>query len=210
MAHVFPNQWNAFCHQIDRHIRPPCGQTEFSPLFGRARIENGCVNVMNYITSAHGNGSIGYDEDACVLPSHYPVVQLRNPAGQYVGPTATNVTTALSQAKVITNPYNSSYLQVNLDNVYTSTNPANYPLSYTSYLIVPRTGSLPLPPNFTFAKGFTLGAFTAFALCHGQSQIAKFGFAPMPPNLVKDGLLQIKQIPGHGHVPSLSRCLGAH
>jgi len=51
--------------------------------------------------------------------------------------------------------------------------------------------------------------FTAFALCHGQSQVAKFGFAPMPPSLVKDGLQQIRQIPGHGHVPSLSRCLGA-
>ena len=207
MAHVFPNQWNAFCDKIDRHIKPPCGQTEFYPLFGRAQAENGSVSVMTYITSGKGNGSIGYDEYAYVPPTHYPVVQLRNPAGRYVGPTATNVNTALTQAVVDTNSHSPDYLQVNLNKVYTDKNPASYPLSYTGYLIVPRSGPKPVPPNFTNAKGLTLGAFTVFALCGGQAHIAALGYAPLPPNLVKDGLQQTGQIPGHGHIPS--RCPGA-
>jgi ABC-type phosphate transport system substrate-binding protein len=207
MAQVFPRQWNAFCDKIDPHIKPPCGQTEFYPLFGHAQAENGANNVMTYITSAAGNGAIGYDEYAYVLGAHSPALQLRNPAGRYVGPTAANVTTALTQAVVDTNSHSPDYLQVNLNKVYTDKNPASYPLSYTGYLIVPRSGPKPVPPNFTNAKGLTLGAFTVFALCGGQAHIAALGYAPLPPNLVKDGLQQTGQIPGHGHIPS--RCPGA-
>ena len=210
MADVFPSQWNAFCDKIDPRIKPPCGQTEFYPLFGNARAENGAVNVMTYIKSARGNGAIGYDEYAYVAGAHSPALKLRNPAGDYVLPTSVNVTTALTQAVVDTDPHSPGYLQVNLDRVYTDNNPASYPLSYPGYLIAPRTGSKPLPPNFTFAKGFTLSKFLDFALCGGQRNLAVLGYAPLPPNLVKDGLQQTGQITGHGHVPSLSRCLGAH
>jgi ABC-type phosphate transport system substrate-binding protein len=211
MAHVFPRQWNAFCDQIDPHIKPPCGQTEFYPQFGHAQAENGANNVMAYITSTYGNGAIGYDEYAYVLQSHYPVLQLRNPAGKYLGPTPTNVTTALTQATVDTNPRSPSYLQVNLNRLYTDTNPANYPLSYTGYLIAPRTGRpKPPPPHFTDAKGRTLSAFTVFALCHGQSHLAATGFAPLPPNLIKDGLQQARHIPGHGPIPRPSHCPAIH
>jgi phosphate ABC transporter phosphate-binding protein len=206
LAHLFASQWNAFCDKIDPHIKPPCGQTEFYPQFGHARAENGASDVINYITSTHGNGAIGYVEFSYTQNAHAPAVQLRNPAGKYVGPTATDVTAALTQATVDTNPRSPNYLQVNLDKVYTGKNPASYPLSYTSYLIVPRTGPKPVPPNFTDAKGFTLGAFTAFGLCGGQAHLAQLGYAPMPPNLVKDGLQQTGHIPGHGHIPS--RCPG--
>jgi ABC-type phosphate transport system substrate-binding protein len=209
MAHMFPRQWNAFCDKINPAIKPPCGQTEFYPLFGNAKAENGAANVMTYITSASGNGAIGYDEYAYVLAARSPAAQLRNPAGKYVGPTAVNVTTALTQAVVDTDPHSPNYLQVNLDKVYTSKNPVNYPLSYSAYLIVPRTGPKPVPPNFTNAKGRTLSTFNVFALCGGQVHLAQLGYAPLPPNLVKDGLQQTGQIPGHIHIPTLSRCMGA-
>jgi phosphate transport system substrate-binding protein len=98
------------------------------------------------------------------------------------------------------------FLQVNLTPLYTYKNPDSYPLSYASYVIVPRTHTKQ-PPNFTTAKGYTLSAFLAFALCGGQSHINVLGYAPLPPNLVESGLLEVKNIPGHGRVPALSRCL---
>jgi len=208
LAHVFPRQWNAFCERVHPGIVPPCGQTEFYPVFGLARGENGSSNVMTYITSSHGNGSIGYDEYAYPLSSHYPVLRLRNPARKYVLPTAADVTTALTQAVINTDPHSPGYLQENLDKVYRYKNPASYPLSYASYLIVPRAGLKPPPPHFTRAKGRTLSAFTVFALCHGQTQVAPLGYAPLPPNLVKDGLHQAGRIPGHGPIPSPSQCHG--
>jgi ABC-type phosphate transport system substrate-binding protein len=206
LAHVFPRPWNAFCDQVHPGIVPPCGQTEFYPLFGNAKAENGANNVMAYITSSFGNGAIGYDEYTYVLNAHYPALKLRNPAGNYILPTAANVTTALTQAVIDTNPRSPSFLQVNLDKVYTYRNPASYPLSYTAYLIAPRTGPKPPPPHFTNAKGRTLSAFTVFALCRGQSQAAALGYAPLPSNLVNDGLQQASQIPGHGPIPSPSQC----
>ena len=204
LAHVFPRQWNAFCDRVNPGIVAPCGQTEFYPRFGRAKAENGSNNVMTYITADQSNGSIGYDEYAYPLTSNYPVLKLRNPAGKYVLPAAANVTTALTQAVIDTNPRSSRYLQENLNKVYTYKNSASYPLSYTSYLIVPRTRTKP-PPHFTNARGRTLSAFTVFALCRGQSHMAR-GYAPLPRNLVKDGLQQARRIPGHGRIPSLSQC----
>ena len=67
---------------------------------------------------------------------------------------------------------------------------------------MPRTGTKPSPAKFTNAKGRTLSAFTVFALCHGQSQLGSLGYAPLPPNLVRDGLQQATRIPGHGPIPT--------
>ena len=92
-------------------------------------------------------------------------------------------------------------MQVDLAPVYASKAPANYPLSFTSYLIVPRMGTR-LPTNFTKAKGRTLSTFLIFALCPGQQQVASVGYAPLPKNLVKGGLLQVANIPGHVSVPA--------
>jgi phosphate transport system substrate-binding protein len=71
---------------------------------------------------------------------------------------------------------------------------------------VPRTGPKPPPPIFTNAKGRTLSAFIVYALCRAQSQLSALGYAPLPPNLVKDGLQQAAHIPGHGPVPTLAQC----
>ena len=114
MSSLFPSQWNAFCDKVHQGISPPCGNTEFYPQFGNAKAENGSNNVITYITSSFGNGSIGYDEYAYALNAHYPVVQVLNPAGYFVGPTAQNVAVALTQA-VINNHKNSpNFLQQDL------------------------------------------------------------------------------------------------
>ena len=208
MAHVFPRQWNAFCDRVHPGITPPCGRTEFYPQFGRAQAENGAANVVTYIASGVRNGAIGYDEYAYVLGARLPALNLQNPAGDYVAPSSVPVTTALSQAVINTNRASPNFLQENLNRLYTYKNPSSYPLSYYGYMIVPWAGTK-LPPNFTNGKGRTLSAFLDFALCAaGQAHVAQLGYAPLPANLVKGGLQQVKNIPGHGPVPSLSRCLG--
>ena len=205
MSHIYPRQWNTFCDKVHPGITPPCGPTEFYPQFGNAKAENGTNNVMAYITSAFGNGSIGYAEYAYALNAHFPVVKLRNPAGKYVLPTAANVTAALTQAVINFDAHSPNFLQQNLTKVYTYTNPHSYPLASYSYLIVPRAGK-PLPTNFTKAKGRTLSAFVTFALCQGQRQLGQLGYAPLPPTLVRGGLLQAAHIPGHGPIPTPAHC----
>jgi len=134
------------------------------------------------------------------------VAALRNPAGRYVLPSATNVTVALTAAQIDENPHSADFLQQNLDRVYTFRNPRSYPLSSYSYLVVPRTGRKPAPPTFSRAKGRTLSTFVAFLLCpQGQRQVPALGYAKLPANLVRGGLLQAGHIPGHIRIPQLGR-----
>jgi ABC-type phosphate transport system substrate-binding protein len=196
MAHEFPSDWNAFCRKVHPGIKLPCPQTEFYPVFGNAKAENGSNNVATYITSTYGNGSIGYDEYAYALNSHYPVVKVLNPGGYYVLPTASNVAVALTKAQINNNPSDPNYLQQNLDPVYTFTDPRSYPLSSYSYFIVPRSGTKQ-PLHFNTAKGKTLSTWLNYDLCNGQRTVAQLGYSPLPINLVKGGLTQIDHIPGH-------------
>jgi ABC-type phosphate transport system substrate-binding protein len=207
MSHVFPSQWGAFCRRVRPGIHLPCPQTEFYPLFGNAKSENGSNNVATYITASYGNGAIGYDEYAYALNAHYPVVQVLNPAGYYVLPTASNVAVALTQAVIDEHASSPDFLQQNLDSVYTYTDPRSYPLSSYSYLIVPRIKT-PLPTNFTPAKGKSLSTFINYFLCAGQKEVAALGYSPLPLNLVKGGLLQNAHIPGHVPVPNLTTLAG--
>ena len=129
MAHVFPAQWNAFCGKVHPGIKQPCPQTEFYPQFGASKAENGSNAVSVYVTSSYGEGAIGYDEYAYALNAHWPVVQMENPAGYYVLPTASNVAVALTQAQINEEQNSPNFLQQDLDDVYTYTDPRSYPLS---------------------------------------------------------------------------------
>jgi ABC-type phosphate transport system substrate-binding protein len=207
MAHEFPSQWDAFCRKVRSGIQLPCPQTEFYPLFGSAKSENGSNNVATYITASYGDGAIGYDEYAYALNARYPVVQMLNPAGYYVLPTASNVAVALTQAVIDEDKSSPNFLQQNLDKVYTYTDPRSYPLSSYSYLIVPRSGTTQ-PQSFTSAKGRSLSTYINFFLCAGQKEVAALGYSPLPLNLVQGGLLQNSKIPGHAPVPNLQTLAG--
>jgi ABC-type phosphate transport system substrate-binding protein len=207
LAAVFPSQWNAFCEKVHPGLKPPCGPTVVYPQFGKAEAENGSSNVVAFIGSSLGNGAIGYDEVPYALDAHIPELKLGNAAGAFVRPTAENVTASLRRANINENPKSPQFMQVDLAPVYTSKAPANYPLSFTSYLIVPRTGTR-LPVNFSKAKGRALSTFLIFALCPGQQQMSSLGYAPLPENLVKGGLVQVADIPGHVAVPAA--CPSAH
>ncbi|HYZ56490.1 MAG TPA: substrate-binding domain-containing protein [Streptosporangiaceae bacterium] len=209
MAHVFPSQWNAFCQKVHPGIKLPCPQTEFYPQFGNAKAENGSNNVSTYITSSYGEGSIGYDEYAYALNAHWPVVALANPGGYYVLPTASNVAVALTQAVINENSSSPDFLQQNLDNVYTYTDPRSYPLSSYSYLIVPKAGTK-LPPIFNNNEGRSLSTFINFYLCAGQQQAPALGYSPLPLNLVQGGLHQVSLIPGHVQGPDPTTLAGCN
>ncbi|HEV2375405.1 MAG TPA: substrate-binding domain-containing protein [Streptosporangiaceae bacterium] len=209
MAHMFPSDWNAFCQHVHPGIQGNCPQTEFYPQFGNAKAENGSNNVATYITSSFGNGAIGYDEYAYALNSHFPVVKVLNPGGYFVLPSASNVAVALTKAVIDENPKDPNFLQQNLDNVYTYTDPRSYPLSSYSYLIVPRSPKPPLEFATPAGKGLTLTSYINFMLCDGQKQMPQLGYSPLPENLVVGGLQQANQIPGHGTVigpGSLNQC----
>jgi ABC-type phosphate transport system substrate-binding protein len=208
MAHVFPAQWNAFCYKVSRGKvggpGRPCGQTEFYPPgWGASVAQNGSNNVASYITASYGQGAIGYDEYAYALNSHYPVVQVLNPAGYYVLPTASNVAVALTQAQINEDPTSPDFLQQDLDNVYTFKDPRSYPLSSYSYLIVPRVGTT-IPSNFSRGDGTTLSTYIDYFLCAGQQYSAELGYSPLPLGLVEGGLLQSSKIPGAIPPPSLA------
>ena len=206
MAHEFPSDWNAFCDRVNPSIKPPCGQTEFYPTSGwspHVKAENGSTNLATFVTSSFANGAIGYDEYAYALFSKFPVVQVLNPAGYYVTPSASNVAVALTRAQINEDPNSPNYLQQNLNQVYTYKDPRSYPLSSYSYLIVPRTGAA-VPPVFKNAsgEGRSLSTFINYFLCAGQTDAASLGYSPLPLNLVKGGLKQVDRIPGHGPTPN--------
>ena len=207
MAHMFPSQWDAFCKQVKQGVHFPCGQTEFYPLFKGAKSENGSNNIATYITASYGDGSIGYDEYAYALNSHYPVVKVLNPAGYYVLPTASNVAVALTKAVINEDPNSPDFLQQNLDSVYTFTDARSYPLSSYAYLIVPRVKTQ-RPTNFSPAKGKSLSTYIDYFLCAGQRESAALGYSPLPLNLVQGGLLQSSKIPGAIPGPNLATLAG--
>jgi ABC-type phosphate transport system substrate-binding protein len=202
---LFPTQWNAFCHKVKPSITGPCGNTEFYPQFGAAKMEDGSNNVADYITASYGQGSIGYDEYAYALNSGYPVVQVLNPAGYFVGPTASNVAVALTKAQINEDSGSKNFLQQDLSDVYSFKDPRSYPLSSYSYLIVPREHTSE-PSLFagTQGAGSSLSAFINYFLCDGQRQSADLGYSPIPLNLVKGGLEQNAEIPGHGPIANVN------
>jgi ABC-type phosphate transport system substrate-binding protein len=209
MSHVSPTQWDNFCAKVHPGIAQPCPQTEFYPSnWGSVKAENGSNNVSTYITSSYGEGSIGYDEYAYALNAHWPVVEMENPAGYYVLPSASNVAVALTQAQINETASSPDFLQQNLDNVYTYTDPRSYPLSSYSYLIVPNGKSV--PPIFNQPVGRSLSTYINFYLCQGQQQAGQLGYSPLPINLVKGAFLQVNKIPGTVGAPGIGNYASCH
>ncbi|WP_405014528.1 substrate-binding domain-containing protein [Kitasatospora sp. NBC_01539] len=201
MEHTHRSVWDAYCARVNGVA---CGDyTEFFPPSGRMVAQNGSDVVAGYVQSPTGLGAIGYDEYAFAKRSNWPVVKVLNPAGYYSLPTASNVAVALTAARIkgvddSTSPNDPDYLQQNLDGVYTMADPRSYPVSSYSYLIVPRAGaSRPVPPRFTDAKGNALSRFISHVLCAGQGEADELGYSPIPRNLVRGGMLQVRHIPGN-------------
>lgn len=183
MDKAYPSIWRPFFGKS--------GLTSYFPREGRAVSQSGSDQVMNYIASAAGNGTIGYVEYAYPLDKDYPVVKVLNKAGYYVEPTQYNTAVALTKAKINQDKSSDLYLTQILDGVYTNPDPRAYPISSYSYMIIP-TGAD--DSRMTTAKRQTLADFMFYSLCAGQTKAGPYGYSPLPLNLVQAGFEQLAKL----------------
>jgi len=180
---MYPSLWRPFFGHD--------GLTSYFPKQGRAIAAAGSDQVMNTISGAAGNGTIGYVEYSYPLNAHYPVVKVLNAGGYYVEPTQYNVAVALTQAKINQDKTSKDYLTQVLDGVYRATDTRAYPLSSYSYMIIPTAAD---DRRMTTAKRQTLADFTFYSLCEGQAKAGPYGYSPLPLNLVQAGFEQIGKL----------------
>jgi len=202
MLAMYPSDWDAYCAKVGFS---PCTQTSSYPVLpGSAMVgQSGDLGVSGYVSQAQADGAIGYVEYSYALETGFPVALVENEDGYYTEPTAENVAVSLLQAQVVgcdsdtgvcsNSDNNPLYLTQNLSNVYTDPDPRTYELSSYSYMILPTDTSF----GMTSAKGDTLGAFGAYLLCQGQTQVDALGYSALPINLVEAGFQQLQQIPGN-------------
>ncbi|WP_244931708.1 substrate-binding domain-containing protein [Nocardioides sp. W7] len=183
MDKAHPADWRAFFGKA--------GLTSYFPRKGRAVSQSGSDQVMNYIASNAGNGTIGYVEYAYPLDKDFPVVKVLNQAGYFVEPTEFNTAVALTKAKINEDKASQLYLTQILDGVYTNPDPRAYPISSYSYMVIP-TGAT--DTRMSTAKRQTLADFMFYSLCSGQSKAGAYGYSPLPVNLVQAGFEQLAKL----------------
>jgi phosphate ABC transporter phosphate-binding protein len=184
--------WDAYCARAG--VGAPCGLTSTYPVIPGTGFtaQSGSLGVSGYVAQGQSEGAITYVEYSYALNTGFPVVKVLNNAGYYTEPTAQNVAVAMLQAQINPDKSSPSYLTQILDGVYNNPDARTYPLSSYSYMIVPTK----LEGSFSNAKGSTLGDFAKYFLCEGQQQAPVLGYSPLPINLVKAGLDQVRNIPG--------------
>ena len=193
MSNQYPSIWNAYCAKAGR--KTPCGITSLYPLIpgSATTAQSGSQSVAGYVAQDGSQGAITYVEYSYALYAHYPVAKIRNKSDFYIEPTAQSVAVALLAAKINTDKSSGDYLTQDLRPVYTNADDRTYPLSSYSYMIIPVDRE---NARFKKAKGKTLGDFAYYFLCEGQQQADSLGYSPLPINLVKAGLDQVRRIPG--------------
>ncbi|WP_068399360.1 substrate-binding domain-containing protein [Kribbia dieselivorans] len=167
------------------------GLTSYYPKKGRMIAAAGSDQVMNTISAASGNGTIGYVEYSYPVNKDYPVVKVLNKSGYYVEPTQYNVAVGLTKAQINKNKGSQAYLTQILDGVYTNPDKRAYPLSSYSYLLLPTGKS---DQRMSTAKRQTLADFLFYSLCAGQTKAGSYGYSPLPLNLVQAGFDEIKKL----------------
>ncbi|MFI5793319.1 phosphate ABC transporter substrate-binding protein PstS [Streptomyces sp. NPDC051677] len=192
MSKQHSSQWNDYCRRAGKPT--PCGLTSYFPnIPGSGFVaQSGSLGVAGYTKQPQAEGAITYVEYSYARNAGFPVVKVLNDSGYYVEPTASSVAVALTKAKINNDPRSANYLTQNLDEVYTYGDRRTYPLSSYSYMIIPTKEEM----GFTKAKGATLSAFSNYFLCEGQQQADRLGYSPLPINLVRAAMEQVRKIPG--------------
>ncbi len=174
-----------------RSFNGKSGLTSYYPRKGNAIGASGSDQVMNTIKADSGNGTIGYVEYSYPVNEDFPVVKVLNKGGYFVEPTQYNVAVALTKAKINQDKGSQAYLTQILTGVYNATDPRAYPISSYSYMLLP-TGAK--DRRMTTAKRQTIADFMFYSLCQGQSKAGKYGYSPLPLNLVSAGFDQLKKL----------------
>ena len=198
MINTQGSDWTAYCAKVGRN---PCTQTSAYPVLPSSAMigQPGDLGVAGYVSQQQADGAIGYVEFSYALETGFPVAKVLNQAGYYTQPTPGHVAVSLLKAQINMNKSDPLYLTQDLSQVYTDTDPRTYELSSYSYMILPTDTSF----GFTSAKGYTLGAYGAYLLCQGQTQVDVLGYSALPINLVLAGFQQLQKITGN-QVPSES------
>ena len=141
--------------------------------------QSGSDTEANYI--AANRWTIGYDEFGYAKVYNDNVAWVQNASGNWVQPYAVNISAALESAQLAADT------SQNLTAVYTSTNPAAYPISAYSYILVqcaPNSArSTCISPYSNQGIANTMAQFMNYVACAGQIHMAAIGYAPLPPQL---------------------------
>jgi phosphate transport system substrate-binding protein len=134
------------------------------------------------IASPGGQWSIGYDEFGYAKVYNDNVAWIQNASGAFVQPYPDNITAALQSAVLA--PDTSQ----NLNGVYASTNPAAYPISAYSYILVQCGNSLGDRPTCVTPYSDpgimnTMAQFMRYVACQGQVKMPTIGYAALPAPL---------------------------
>lgn len=113
------------------------------------------------------DGGITYTEVSYADNADLSSVQVKNGAGEYVGPDAEAVSTALAGAKL---PATGNDLTVDYD--FAAATPGAYPITAVTYEIVCSKGDT--------AKQALLASFLSYAVDDGQDAAEDNGYAPLP------------------------------
>jgi phosphate transport system substrate-binding protein len=152
------------------------GKTETFPTDKGQIGKAGSDGVSNAVKAAQG--SIGYGEHSFAVERQLPEVLVKNGAGEFKGPETAAVTAALDAATL--NPDGTLTLN------YTTTKPGVYPISTTSYLLV--------PTKMDLKKGENLVSFLDYALGDGQAKASAVYYAPLPESVRKAGQAAVTRI----------------
>jgi phosphate ABC transporter phosphate-binding protein len=192
---VTPSIWDPFVRSCGVSGTPPDG-ISFYPTgscLPNAVSVRGSDGIANYVSNPGlGVGAIGYVEAGYAIARRLPVVGLKNKAGNYALPTATNVAIALQHASLRANH------TAELSKVYRAPEAYAYPMSSYSYMIVPTDSSI------TTSKGAVLGSFIRYFACTGQQVAERLGYSPLPRQLVQFAFNAMKEIPGAPSPPALT------
>lgn len=125
------------------------------------------------------DGAIGYAELSYAKGAALSVAKIKNAAGAFTTPTPQAVAAALATVNVPTD------LKISVS--YTPADPAAYPISTTSWVLVyAKPGDA--------AKGKLLKAFLTYALGAGQESATGLDYASLPPSILAPAREAVKGI----------------
>ena len=170
-------------------------QLDSSPGFApKSQAFQGSDQIAQFIGSGQGEWSIGYDEFGYAKTYEVNSAWIENGSGQWVLPYAQNISAALEGATLRPD------LSQELSGVYNSMDPLAYPISAYSYIVTQCVESADRPtcsgaysnPGVTE----TLATWLRSIACDGQTNMARIGYSPLPPNLSQEVANSIARLTG--------------
>ena len=195
VAHVAPDIFGPWAakNQLPTNVR--IIQLDSSPGFAcKTQAFQGSDQIAQYIGSASGAWSIGYDEFGFAKTYKVPAAWVQNQSGTYQQPYSPNISAALESATLRPD------LSQELSGVYASANPLAYPISAYSYMVTQCAVSADRPtckgsytnPGVTE----TMATWMRYIACDGQKDMASIGYSPLPPNLSQEVANSIARMTG--------------